>query len=1040
MVAFPFTLFTNALSQLTSAIHTPFTTPTPDTLTLPTGWSYRNCYQHIAPARALSVQLYNGTANTPASCAALCDRAGYTFAGAASGQQCWCGSALENDQVATCTTPCSGDSSQTCGDSNQISVFSKVPISTIANAQSKRATRRPFGQRHPSSSLKKKRATYQSYGCYVDANTRILPLASTSSTSMTTAYCQSFCAAQNPSLSYFGTENGNECWCGSSLPSSSAIANAGDCSTTCTGDSTSKCGGGWRLNVYGPIPGSTGGTTTTSTWTSMGCFADQNSRTLASTSFTSSSMTPALCQQNCAGYAFAGTEAGQECWCGSSMSSSVSSSGCTSTCTGDSTKTCGGNWAISVYKLTTTTSTISSTAASSTVASSTAVSTTATTTTSSSTPTTSSWTSLGCYADQSARTLNGQTYSNSAMTPTMCEQLCTGYAYAGVEYSTECYCGTSMTNMATSSACSSTCGGDSSKICGGSWAINVYHLTASTITSSTAVSTTATTTSSSATATSSSWISRGCYADQSARTLNGATFSNSGMTPAMCQQLCVGYTYAGTEYSDECYCGTSMTVSTTSSACSSTCAGDSSKICGGSWALSVYQLTGTSGTTTATSTSSAASSTATTQPVNGLWWTANGSNTGKIVVAHFIVGNTYGRTSADWTQDITQAAAQGIDGFALNMGIDDWQPARMQNAYDAAAALSASGINFKMFVSFDMTSLNCGSTGTIVSIMQRFAGHSAQMKTSAGEMIVSTFAGGECGSMWQNTLGSAGVSYRFIPAFFNDISGSTMKSQEPAIGGDFLWGGAWPSSNTAITWDNDNYRIQHNGLNRAGGDLYMTSVSPWFYVHLNGDRNYVFDFDNWLYVERWEMLHDQRALVDIVQIVTWNDWGESHYIAPVDPNTQDIPSGATAYVTPQYDHTAFMYMTGYFASYYKTGNRPTVTADKIFMWGRTQPASQSIGSDPIGPVQNAGWVADTLFVVLFATSSGTLTINQGGSTWTTAVVVGPNRLSHALVATTSVTAVLTRNSQTVFTFTAPLIFGQGSPSSYNFNCISASGP
>lgn len=116
------------------------------------------------------------------------------------------------------------------------------------------------------------------------------------------------------------------------------------------------------------------------------------------------------------------------------------------------------------------------------------------------------------------------------------------------------------------------------------------------------------------------------------------------------------------------------------------------------------------------------------------------------------------------------------------MGVDAWQPARMQDAYDAASALS-----FKMFVSFDMTSLDCSSTQTIVAMMQRFAAHPAQLKTSAGEMWVSTFAGDACGaSMWQTTLDSAGHSYRFVPAFFNDISSATMKSQYPVIGGDFL--------------------------------------------------------------------------------------------------------------------------------------------------------------------------------------------------------------------------------------------------------------
>ena len=52
----------------------------------------------------------------------------------------------------------------------------------------------------------------------------------------------------------------------------------------------------------------------------------------------------------------------------------------------------------------------------------------------------------------------------------------------------------------------------------------------------------------------------------------------------------------------------------------------------------------------------------------------------KNVFAHFIVGFTVDYTTDDWTEDITQAHAAGIDGFALNVGIDNWQPAQVAAA------------------------------------------------------------------------------------------------------------------------------------------------------------------------------------------------------------------------------------------------------------------------------------------------------------------------------------------------------------------------
>ena len=52
----------------------------------------------------------------------------------------------------------------------------------------------------------------------------------------------------------------------------------------------------------------------------------------------------------------------------------------------------------------------------------------------------------------------------------------------------------------------------------------------------------------------------------------------------------------------------------------------------------------------------------------------------KFVVAHHMVGNTYPYTPQDWATDITAAHAAGIDGFALNIGTDDWQPTQVANA------------------------------------------------------------------------------------------------------------------------------------------------------------------------------------------------------------------------------------------------------------------------------------------------------------------------------------------------------------------------
>lgn len=101
--------------------------------------------------------------------------------------------------------------------------------------------------------------------------------------------------------------------------------------------------------------------------------------------------------------------------------------------------------------------------------------------------------------------------------------------------------------------------------------------------------------------------------------------------------------------------------------------------------------------------------------------------------------------SLQWASDIAQAAANGINAFALNVGTDSWQIAQVASAYAAAAAY---GSSFKLFLSLDMTVFPCSSAGNadaLVSIAATYAGHSNQATwQSTGKPIVSTFAGSDC--------------------------------------------------------------------------------------------------------------------------------------------------------------------------------------------------------------------------------------------------------------------------------------------------------
>ena len=120
---------------------------------------------------------------------------------------------------------------------------------------------------------------------------------------------------------------------------------------------------------------------------------------------------------------------------------------------------------------------------------------------------------------------------------------------------------------------------------------------------------------------------------------------------------------------------------------------------------------------------------------------------------------------------------------------------------------------------------------------------------------------------------------------------------------------------------------------------------------------WIYYADSHLYPTRWENIVDKRDEFDLVEIVTWNDYGESHYIGDIkgaQPNSQAWVDG--------FDHTAWLDMTSYYATAYKTGSYPKIETDKIYMWARPH-AVDADAPDPVGKPDNFQLVSD-IFLAL----------------------------------------------------------------------------
>jgi beta-glucosidase len=225
-------------------------------------------------------------------------------------------------------------------------------------------------------------------------------------------------------------------------------------------------------------------------WTYLGCYVDTLSpRALPyAAASVGTGMTIEACESEClaASYKFAGVEYGNECWCGNTQpATAATATDCNMACAGKSSETCGAGSRLNVYSYGTSTSTTTSstttTTATKTTTSKTTSSTTTTKTTTTATATpTSGWKYLGCYVDAlSPRTLPyGAPAVSSGMTVEACESEClvANYAFAGVEYGNECWCGNTMPpTAATASDCSMACAGNAAEMCGAGGRFNLYQ-------------------------------------------------------------------------------------------------------------------------------------------------------------------------------------------------------------------------------------------------------------------------------------------------------------------------------------------------------------------------------------------------------------------------------------------------------------------------------------------------------------------------------------------------------------------------------------
>ncbi len=230
-----------------------------------------------------------------------------------------------------------------------------------------------------------------------------------------------------------------------------------------------------------------------------------------------------------------------------------------------------------------------------------------------------------------------------------------------------------------------------------------------------------------------------------------------------------------------------------------------------------------------------------------------------------------------------------------------------------------------MFFSFDYAAEGPWAASAVINLLHEYGPNGAYFQYN-GKPLVSTFEGPGNSGDWPSIKSATGCF--FIPDWSS--LGPNAAVGTGVVDGLFSWD-AWPNGANDMSTDSDQAY-----LNALAGKPYMMPVSPWFFTDLPGyGKNWLWRGDD-LWFDRWQQVLQINP--DLVEIITWNDYGESHYIGPL--RSDDF--GLFTYGQAPYNyaanmpHDAWRTFLPYVIDTYKNG-QASIPSEQVVTWFRINP-------------------------------------------------------------------------------------------------------
>jgi glucan endo-1,3-alpha-glucosidase len=363
----------------------------------------------------------------------------------------------------------------------------------------------------------------------------------------------------------------------------------------------------------------------------------------------------------------------------------------------------------------------------------------------------------------------------------------------------------------------------------------------------------------------------------------------------------------------------------------------------------------------------------------------------KKVFAHYMVCNkSYGNGTVEgYKQDIKDAQAMGIDGFALNSG--DWNKNYQQNVERIFQAASELGTDFKLFMSPDGC---CGMPHTeILEMVRSYINHPNYFKYSNRPFLSGwiTGTGLKTKDFWNNAmlrpLKKEGHNVYFVPFVYpsgyssTPVYGKLIEDYSSRwkyfLDGYFYFGatGLPEYSQPSILNSAEKCAKVFHDSSRT----YMAPVTPYYWGEKqknDGRRYFEFHGGEGIAAQWKSIIEIQKP--EWVELVTWNDWGEGTYFSPMDDINKYWPFAGHPKPGFYKTHKGFAELNKYYIEWYKSGQQPPIRSDNIYFFYRTHPKDAVAPDDLKGPVKKRiGEVQDEIFVTTILTAPAKLLVISG---------------------------------------------------------------